>query len=108
MQLPPPRSPTAGTSVMNGANNRDLGHEGTFLNISVQEVVLTPEGDKLGILYYLNGGSIVAARLAREATLRVTARDVVVKGPFEGPSMSRRTARDSWSWTPTPRTRRSW
>jgi len=35
------------------------------------------------VLYYSHEGSIVAAKLAREATLRVTARDVVVKGPFQ-------------------------
>jgi len=44
---------------MNGANNRDLGHEGTFLNISVQEVVLTPQGDKLGIV--LDSAPMLAA-----------------------------------------------
>jgi hypothetical protein len=34
------------------------------------------------VLYYSHEGSIMAARLVRDATLRVTARDVVVKGPF--------------------------
>jgi serine/threonine-protein kinase len=35
------------------------------------------------VLYYSHEGSIMAAKLARETTLRVTARDVVVKGPFQ-------------------------
>ena len=34
------------------------------------------------VVYYSHEGSIMAARLARDATLRVAARDVVVKGPF--------------------------
>ena len=33
-------------------------------------------------LYYSQGGSIVQATLAREATLRVLSREVIVKGPF--------------------------
>jgi serine/threonine-protein kinase len=34
------------------------------------------------VLYYSHEGSIMAARLARDTTLRVAARELVVKGPF--------------------------
>ena len=37
------------------------------------------------VLYYRHEGQIIAATLARETPLRVTAREIVVKGPFPEP-----------------------
>ena len=42
--------------------------------------VWSPEGNRL---YYLHDGSIMSAALAREGTLRVLSRELVLKGPFE-------------------------
>jgi hypothetical protein len=37
------------------------------------------------VLYYRHEGQIIAATLARESPLRVTSREIVVKGPFPEP-----------------------
>jgi serine/threonine-protein kinase len=41
--------------------------------------VWSPEGKRL---YYLHDGSIMSATLARDATLRVLSRELILKGPF--------------------------